>query len=265
MTIADEPGARTISGDRFRTIPEAVLFSSISDRAIRLYLVLDSYVGANDHAWPSRRVLSARMGCSTDTIDRALKELVESGMVEVTYRNRSDGSQASSDYRLTWPQRGGGGAAGVRRGSPSDAAPRRNTIEGTSEKTSSVSGADRDFDDIWQSYPRKVAKVAARRAFMATLKAKRATADQLREATENYAASRAGAEAEFTMHGATFYGPAQRWADWLSGTVPDPVVIRRFAGESDIEFDARMIAQRAEAVPMPERVKRSLHNMRGRL
>ena len=41
--------------------------------------------------------------------------------------------------------------------------------------------------------------------------------EQLLDATLNYATVRAGKEPEFTMHAATFYGPSERWRDFLSG------------------------------------------------
>jgi Helix-turn-helix domain len=78
-----------------------------------------------------------------------------------------------------------------------------------SEETLSVSEA---FERWWATYPRKVAKEAARRAFGTILKDKRATFAQLMDGAAAYAASRAGQDPRYTAHPATWLRGG-RWAD----------------------------------------------------
>jgi hypothetical protein len=94
------------------------------------------------------------------------------------------------------------------------------TTEGDSSRgkprASSVRTVDEDFDITWATYPRKLNRKGA----LIKYKARRAegiTGKQLWDATKHYAATVAGKELELIMHGATFYGPNERWRDYLDG------------------------------------------------
>lgn len=84
----------------FATIPEWLLDAPVSDRAVRLFGLLVRYADRDGHAHPSRRALADRLRCSTDSVDRAMRELIEMGVVEVRERHRDDGSQTSNELIL---------------------------------------------------------------------------------------------------------------------------------------------------------------------
>jgi len=63
---------------RFSIMPEWIIYSKLSDKAIRLYAVLARYADNQTHeAFPSRETLADKMGCSPSSVDRAATELVE--------------------------------------------------------------------------------------------------------------------------------------------------------------------------------------------
>ena len=79
----------------FAMVPEALLDADVSDRAIRLYALLDRYAGTTDKAWPSRATLASRLRCSDDRVDAAVHELERSGWIVV---RRRQGPGASNLY-----------------------------------------------------------------------------------------------------------------------------------------------------------------------
>ena len=91
---------RTISSDTgpWAFIPEWVLYSGVSDRAVRLYCVLRRFADEQEEAYPSRKSLAELMGCSTDSVDRACIELEEIGALDRSERRREDGGRTSNLY-----------------------------------------------------------------------------------------------------------------------------------------------------------------------
>ena len=72
---------------RFSIVPEWVLDADIGDCALRLYAVLLRYGNTTGARMPARTTLAARLHKkSTDTVDRALAELVQLGAVQVEPR-----------------------------------------------------------------------------------------------------------------------------------------------------------------------------------
>ncbi len=93
--------------ERFSIVPEWVLDADVSDAAVRLYAVLLRFGSSSGQRMPSRRTLAERLRKkSVDSVDRALKELVAIGAVEVTRRVR-DGVNLTNRYlvRSTRPGR----------------------------------------------------------------------------------------------------------------------------------------------------------------
>src|SRR4051795_9316790 len=91
----------------FAIVPEWVLDADISDDALRLYAVLLRYGQSSGHRMPGRRLLASRLHKrSTDSVDRALKELVGIGAVVVQHR-RQGSVNLTNRYvvRSTPPQR----------------------------------------------------------------------------------------------------------------------------------------------------------------
>jgi len=74
----------------FSIIPEWVIDSGVSDKAIRLYAVLARYAdNRTGEAFPSRDTLAARMSCSAKSVDRAAQELLNCGAVTKRQRHNS--------------------------------------------------------------------------------------------------------------------------------------------------------------------------------
>lgn len=98
-------GIRVRRGFRlpFSQVPEALLDwqqSGVSDRGVRLWGLLDRYVGSDGQVYPSRMTLARRLGCSTDTLDRTVKELERLGWLQVERRGALG---ATSLYTLLNP------------------------------------------------------------------------------------------------------------------------------------------------------------------
>lgn len=88
-------------GYRFGIIPQWVLYHpDLSDRAVRLFGVLDRHVGAEEACWPSRARLAELMGCSVDSVDRAKAELVAAQAITVERRVTDAGDRDTNLYVL---------------------------------------------------------------------------------------------------------------------------------------------------------------------
>ena len=78
------------SDRRFAIIDEWILDLDISDRAIRLYAVLNRYADKDTNkAFPSRQTLADRLRCSPKSVDRALDELIQFGLLKKQQRHNS--------------------------------------------------------------------------------------------------------------------------------------------------------------------------------
>ena len=90
---------------RYGITPEWLLDSDISDRAIRLFAVLAAkYINRDtDKAFPARSLLASDLRCSTDSIDRAIKELETIGAVEVERRTLGK-ERITSLYKVCYVQ-----------------------------------------------------------------------------------------------------------------------------------------------------------------
>lgn len=86
----------------FAQVPEWLLYSGVSDRAVRVFAVLDRHADREGRAFPGRPKLAALVGCHVNSLDRAIAELRDAGALVTTARYRDDGSRSSSDYWL-WP------------------------------------------------------------------------------------------------------------------------------------------------------------------
>ena len=116
--------------DRFAIVPEWVLDAAISDAAVRLYAVLLRFGQTSGARMPARSTLARRMHKkSTDTIDRAMRELVELGAVVV--QHRFDGGQRLTNkylIRTSRPRDNKSGGGRTDAATPTSAATR--AIEG---------------------------------------------------------------------------------------------------------------------------------------
>ncbi|WP_435298492.1 helix-turn-helix domain-containing protein [Timonella sp. A28] len=93
----------TITSDnRFAIIPHWVIFSPISDSALRLYAVLMKYANnETGQAWPSRKTLAKDMNKGEKAVDRAVKELKNIGALKVAHRlDQETGEHKSNIYTV---------------------------------------------------------------------------------------------------------------------------------------------------------------------
>jgi hypothetical protein len=99
----DAGGGRIFGAVPFAMIPEWILdHPDLSDRAVRLWGILHRYATLDGGAVPGRATLARRCGgCSTDSIDRAKRQLVKVGALRVENRGRSTrGDFQTNDYYL---------------------------------------------------------------------------------------------------------------------------------------------------------------------
>ncbi|MCZ7526607.1 MAG: helix-turn-helix domain-containing protein [Acidimicrobiia bacterium] len=87
---------RSAGPRRYAQIPASLLAGDVSDRAIRVYGLLATYADRDGICWPSRERLAQGARCSTDSIDRALRDLETAGMIERVRRGR----RLANRYRL---------------------------------------------------------------------------------------------------------------------------------------------------------------------
>ena len=106
MTAVDEVPAAVSAApglvveDRFAIVPEWLLDADVSDAAIRLYAVLLRYGQSSGARMPGRATLARRLHKkSTDSVDRAMRELEEIGAVHVEHRY-SHGQRLTNLYHL---------------------------------------------------------------------------------------------------------------------------------------------------------------------
>jgi hypothetical protein len=99
--------------------------------------------------------------------------------------------------------------------------PSGNRNEEPSGNRAALDTCEIDFDQCWSLYPRKDSRKLALKAWGARLK-EGVNAMDLLTATEHYAKVKAGEEERFVMLGSTFFGPNERWVDFL-----DPACIAR--------------------------------------
>jgi len=193
----------------FAMVPEWLLDSNISDRAIRLYAVLVRYADQNGRAFPARKRLAERVRCSLDSVDRATHELVNVGALTVIPRKNADGSPSSNDY-LILP---GGVAAelrppsrtGAERGSRTGAAQNESHLSNESQRQTSVS----QFDEFWKIYPRHHARVTAEKAFVKALR--KASFEEICAGAQRYRDDPNRLD-DKTAHGSTWLNQ-ERWDD----------------------------------------------------
>jgi hypothetical protein len=240
-------------------IPRSLLGPEIPAAAYQLYGLLACYADSDHHAFPGVNTLAAKLGLAPRSVSRTMRLLEAAKYLRVTPRYRPNGSQTSNDYYLTSPaqeakevpRRGGVTAVsspykgvtavsslkGVTAVSPPELedeldketdlaripprAPVGPQLVLSGETPPDAKGRpyEREFEAVWRDYPRKLAKQNAYRAFVARLRSG-APLEELVRATRHYAEARAGEDPTYTLHGATFFGPSQRWRDYVDG-VPE--------------------------------------------
>lgn len=130
-------------GGRFVVLPAWVLAAPISDGALRLYCVLADYANRDGRSWPTRKALGERMGCSVDTVDRRVTELIDAHLLSKTARRTAAGDPTSNLWilRVRPPRKSAkGGRTDAQTGRGTDAALTRTNYEQEAENASRRSG-----------------------------------------------------------------------------------------------------------------------------
>lgn len=204
-----------------------------------------------DHEWGDS------IGLGVDQARRARRKLEEAGEVvcvthrvkgvPTTFLRRVRGPAAESPTAEK-PAAKSPGACGEIAESPAAKSPNpplyetEETREG--DARAALVSADDPFDATWALYPRKLNRKGAEKAWLARVKAG-ADPEDLYRATVNYARLREGRDPTTTMHGATFFGPNDRWEDYVDG-IPEAEVPRPERKESRGERNLRIRNERRE-------------------
>lgn len=190
---------------RFSILPDWVIKSPVSDRAVRIYAVLAGFADSETlTAFPSRGLIAKLVNTSVKSVDRALRELLEIGAIESEKRIK-DGVYQSSLYTI---KRGGVGTpvspgrdtGDARVGTPVT----HRTITNELEPLNYI---DTAFGEFWSIYPKKVDKRAAVKAFKSAVK--RAALEKIISGARKYAAD-PNRELRFTKNPATWLN-ADAW------------------------------------------------------
>ena len=85
---------------KFSMVPEWLIDSGCTDKALRLYVVLARYADNDDlTAYPGRGLLAKRMHCHRSSVDRAVEELIDLGAITKQVRF-VEGKYTSSLYTI---------------------------------------------------------------------------------------------------------------------------------------------------------------------
>lgn len=189
------------------------------------------------------------------TVSRAKARMIADGYLEVIDDRRGPGK--FSEYRFLMPDPGQNvpgsrdepGTFPTPTGDISDPQPgtfpetvllpTKEELKGTQTRDVVARAPGRtheqEFDIIWAHYPRKLDRLGALEKFIATRRRGVEPRD-LYHATRHYAESMMHREPEHILHGATFFGPKERWRDYLEGPLDEmtPLVPRRTGPGSNV-------------------------------
>jgi len=190
---------------KFAIIDDWILDLNISDRAIRLYAILSRYADNETHkAYPSRVTLSKRLRCSPSSVDRATRELIEAGALDKKQRLNSS---LMYTLRVLSPVTRGvvtgakGGSSPMTRGVvTSDDLTRTTELEPVELEPQNY--IRELFSKFYSSYPRRVGKEAAKKAFIKACQ--RAEPEVIVSAAENLAKDPNLPEKQFIPHPSTW-------------------------------------------------------------
>lgn len=155
---------------KFSIIPDWLLATDVSDRAIRVYAVLARYAdNATHEAFPRRALIAQGAKCSPRSVDRAIDELIAVKALSKRAR-RDDKGQQSNVYKLhrvpsdiKLPPSSAVTSPLVSADYPPSSAVTTITIP--NELDPENYRKSESFNAFWAEYPRKADKARARRAW----------------------------------------------------------------------------------------------------
>jgi len=83
---ASPPGSLRVEEQPFALVPEWVIHLDVSDAAFRVYSLLLRYGNTSGPRMPSPKLLAVRLHRLVDAIDRAVRELANTGLVRIEHR-----------------------------------------------------------------------------------------------------------------------------------------------------------------------------------
>lgn len=235
---------RRRTANKFRWLNQVGADSSLTPLCFRLAYALVTYVNrTTGDAWPSQPRLAGECHASDRAIRDALTQLRDAGHLEITGKGgrgktshfrpiildgekRNDAStllpaKVEAGFRDTDTKPGRKRLktrekTTAKRGSQLPTIPLIKPIEETIEKKSTLMST-KGFDEWWAVYPKKVDKLRAEKAYIATIKSKGATEVEMLEGARRYAAAKAGTERRYVKHPASWLN-AGGWLD-----EPEPI------------------------------------------
>lgn len=207
----------------FAIIPESILYADISATAVRVYGVLRRHADKDDgtcHPGKSRIASLAHIG--TRTVNRAIDELVGIGAIEVIHRPDPDNPKRmlTNQYRLLTPCAGDSTPHALV--TPPPCADGTETIAKEPEpKNTDTRSTEVDpmFLRFWASYPRKVGKKQALKAWNRYAKRNQsAILDGLTAWNQHW--QREKTETQYIPHPTTWLRQ-ERWEDHIATTTPE--------------------------------------------
>ena len=159
--------------------------------------------------WAGDRFFAAKACCDEKTVRRARARMIEDGLL---LENGRDDKTGNREYVFVVPEE----RLDILTGGSSES-----LVPVLVSTQSRDANREAEFDECWAVYPRKLARKAALTAYLHRRKAG-AKAEDLLTCTTHYAQAMVGTEPQFVLHGATFYGPKDRWVDYLSAASAIP-------------------------------------------
>jgi len=192
-----------VSWDALKIVTEA---KCRTPTAKLVLILLANYADHNYSSYPSNAKLADLCGCDERTIKRAIKTLVEDGLVRVTPRYTADGKQTSNSFTIV---RYGGDifeGVGVTKMTPDTI---RDIPVIKESKRGDKNVYPKEFLEWWNLYPRNDG--SKKKAFEAWVKAQPfIDQDDLVNATKLFAQSCHGKDKTFIAHATTWLNQ-RRW------------------------------------------------------
>lgn len=183
----------------------------------------DHGVEHDGHTWypVTQEALAKELGLSREQVQRAVASLEADGLVESCQPEGRASRRKWHRIVYSHPRlnpdcaESHNGVCGSAQSQRAEShTPPLLDVEATrDERAKEEAQLEQDFDAAWAEYPRKTARKRALRAYIAARR-KGVTAQGLLIAVQNYARERRGQDQAYTMHGATFFGPDERWRDY---------------------------------------------------
>jgi hypothetical protein len=206
---------------RFEWLDQLVADREVTAAAFALGYVVSAHINRETgEAYPTQETLAGKVGLSVRSVRSLTDLLAARGHLQITesrgrghsirYRPIVKGhgteqkemfpeAAAPEANRTAAPNGARDASGGSRSKPPEDRSPKKANGRGAAS-----ADLDREFDEWWTQYPRRVARGAARKAYERALKSGKVTPVELVAGALRYGAERTGQEEQYTKHPATW-------------------------------------------------------------